>query len=152
MVMVTGGRPVTGSLVQPGCAVISGDCQNNSTKKLTNVILATARPSRRYRNYMSIADLILQAQLVNGRVIYYETHLNKEWTVQVKEETVKAMFPVGKSLRDQPFRGQENRDFYTVLNRHRNRYKAPYQALVKGTTPKIKRTKHTSTKIKRTKR
>jgi len=122
------------------------------------MILTTARPSKRYRNYRSIADLILQARLVNGRVVYYETHLGdtqgREWTVRVKEETVRSMFPTGKRIKDQPFRVQENKDFHIVLNRHRTRFKEPYQKLVDGkpsSTPKIKRTKKVKrTKIKRT--
>jgi len=124
---------------------------------LQRMILTTARPSKRYRNYRSIANLILQAHLVNGRIVYYETHLGtnlgKEWTVRIKEETARALFPVGKSIKDQPFRAQENKDFYTVLNRHRKRYKEAYQRLVENnpTAPKIKRTKFKRTKLKRTK-
>ena len=104
-------------------------------------ILARAKPSKRYRWYNSISDLILQARLVGGRVIYYELHeSDSSWSKSLSQDQVKAMFPKGKRIKDQPFLKKENRDFYTVLHRRKEKYKAAYQLLLED-IPKFVRTK-----------
>jgi len=93
-------------------------------------ILATAHPSETYRWYQSIRDFVIQARLTNNRLYYYEVSLDGNRPEKcLPEATVKALFPTGIPLRDRPFSIKENRDFYTVLNRNRNRFRADYQKL-----------------------
>lgn len=81
-------------------------------------ILAKAFPNKKYFGIRSIRDLVLEARLRNNKVEFFETHSdNKNWIVPLREELVNAMFPLEVSTFEKPFLPDENKDFWTVLNR-----------------------------------
>jgi len=96
--------------------------------------LARARPNKRYKWYLSIASIYLEARLTNNTVVFYEIDtkpangtLPKE--KRISEENVRNMFRTDKPLKKQPFLVRENRDCYAVLNRHLVRYKERYKQI-----------------------
>jgi hypothetical protein len=93
-------------------------------------ILATAKPNQTYENLHSISDLVLQAQLINNNVSFYETHEKDEnWVKRLSVELVKSMFIRNKRIIERPFLASENRDFYTVLYRDKRKFKERYKKL-----------------------
>lgn len=106
-------------------------------------ILATAIGNKKYRWHRNI-NFTIQARLVNNQVRYYEITDNYESCLS--EQLVKSLFPNGM-IKDRPFLVKENQDFYAVLNRHKNHYKAIYEELKKDNS-EIKRTKHSFIRTK----
>jgi hypothetical protein len=91
-------------------------------------LLATATPSMQYRWYKhNFRDVTLEARLVNNKVIFYEVNGTSQRCIS--ERIVHALFPIGTLVKNQPFRKEENRDFYAVLNRHRKRYQEKFNQL-----------------------
>jgi hypothetical protein len=88
--------------------------------------LAQAYPNPLYFGIYSINDLVMEARIENNKIVFFETHTkNPDWVVQLKEETVRAMFPKDVSIHDTPFIRKDNRRFWVVLNKHKfpNSYK-----------------------------
>jgi hypothetical protein len=97
--------------------------------------IATARPNPMYENLMSISDLILEAQLSNNQITYYETHSkDSQWNVCLKESTVHELFAIDKPIRERPFLARKNRDFFAVLNRSKELYREKF---IKLKNPKL---------------
>ena len=90
-------------------------------------ILTTARPNQRYHWYLNFASITLEARLINNNIIYYEIDAGQER--RIAEDIVKQLFPAGCSISDQPFLIRENKDFYTVLYRHRKHYQERFQKI-----------------------
>jgi hypothetical protein len=94
------------------------------------IVLAKAKPNMRYENYLSISDLILEARLMEKKIIFYETHTkDKDWVVPVKEETVKDLFLRTNNIKGRPFLKSENKEFFSVLFRKKARYKDQFSKL-----------------------
>ncbi len=89
-------------------------------------ILATAKPSMRYRWYASLSAIKLEARLRNNKVKYYEVSDKKE--IRLSKESAKQCFPKG-SIIDRPFLKKENEDFYAVLYRGKKKFREQFKAL-----------------------
>lgn len=99
-------------------------------------LLATATPNKRYRWYGSLADVHLEARLVNTRLHFYEVSPYRQR--QIGESLVKALFPEQIRIRERPFLKDNNPEFFAILHRHRKKYRPTYLKLIE---PKHKRTK-----------
>lgn len=93
-------------------------------------ILAKAKPNQMYENIISISDLVLEARLVNENIVYYETHTrNYNWVVCISEPLVKSLFINDVGIKQRPFLERENKEFYAILHRNKNRYKEQFLKL-----------------------
>jgi len=100
-------------------------------------LLATARPNKKYRWHNNI-NFVIQAR-INNKIRYYEVGDGYEHCLS--EELVKLLFPNGM-IKDRPFLAKENKEFYAVLNRRKNRYKETYEKLKMNNEIKLIRTKY----------
>jgi len=94
-------------------------------------LLAKAYPNQCYENIQSISDIIIEARLTdNNQIHFYETHSkNLNWIVQIKEETVNALFVNSVSIKERPFLFKENKDFDIILNRNKKHYIEAFENL-----------------------
>lgn len=96
-------------------------------RKPPNIILATAKPNKIYRWHNSIKDIILQAKLINNRVMFYEL-----WNGSIKclpENFIKSLFPKNTLIKDRPFTEKGNKDFYAVLHRNQIKYRQKFNEI-----------------------
>jgi hypothetical protein len=114
------------------------------------MLLAKAFPNRLYENIRSIHFIILEAHLINKKIIYYEKWNNKpDHMVKVKESTVFDMFGRSNRVKEKPFLKKENIDFYSVLFRRLNlKCNKRYVELKRG----LRSTESIETVFKRTKK
>ena len=96
--------------------------------------LASASPSSLYEHYNCLNDIIIEAMLIDdNKVIFIETHKNNpSWIVEIKTETVHALFANDKPKKERPFLIKENFNFYAVLNRDKERYQEIFKKLKHG--------------------
>lgn len=87
---------------------------NNST------VLAAARPNEQYIYSSNFAGVTLEARRVNDQVRFYEMNNGHEHSLS--EEIVKHMFKPNYPIKEQPFRVNENMEFWAVLNRRQKRF------------------------------
>jgi hypothetical protein len=121
------------------------------------VILATAFPNSMYVFLNSLRDMKIEVCMKRERIIYFEVW-DDGYRKRITEETVKNLFPLDRQIKKRPFLSKDNKTFYTVLMRHKRKYKKEFENIVKQklenhesnknlqNKPRIRRTKrHTKT-------
>lgn len=88
--------------------------------------IATAKPNPRYKFFLSISKIRLEARFTdNGRIVFYDIEDGTERLIS--EESVHNLFRLDKSTTKQPFLARENREFWMVLNRKNTKFKSDFE-------------------------
>lgn len=104
-------------------------------------ILASAHPNKQYEHYANLRNTVIQAKLINNKIIFYELDRQRpNWKKRQPEQFVKSLFLNGIAIKSQPFTKQGNRDFYVILYRDKIRYRECFKQLLNKKS-KYKRTK-----------
>jgi len=72
-----------------------------------------ALPNKKYRWYSNLSNCILEARRSGTQIRFYSVIGKKEKCLT--KAIVKELFPIGKRIKDQPFRATENKEFYSLI-------------------------------------
>jgi len=95
------------------------------------IILAVAKRNEFYVWKNTFAKCTIEAVLENDHVSFIE-HYNGHVTI-LREELVRSLFPKDTPIRDRPFLIKDNKEFYAILNRKKEKYKHIFEKIVEET-------------------
>jgi len=110
------------------------------------IVLAIAKKNELYRWKNTFQKCSIKAVLENDNISfleYFNGHVNT-----LREELVTSLFPLDTSVKDRPFLIRDNKDFYTILNRNKRRFKEKYMEIIAS---KYEEEHKVKSKLKRTK-
>ena len=72
-----------------------------------------ATPNKKYKWYSNLENCVLEARRSGSQIRFYSVINGKEKCLA--KTIVKELFPVGRRIKDQPFRATENKEFYSLI-------------------------------------
>jgi hypothetical protein len=97
------------------------------------IILAVAKRNEFYVWKNTFAKCTIEAVLKNDHVSFRE-HYNGHVTI-LREELVQSLFPKDIPIRDRPCLIKDNKEFYAILNRKKEKYKHIFEKIIEQSKP-----------------